>query len=52
MSEEIGCLIILSTRLTYVKLSVQWNFTGWIVGWHKGTGQLVERFATEGGKFG
>lgn len=30
--------------------SVQWNFTGWIVGWHKSTGQLVERFATEGGK--
>ena len=30
--------------------SVQWNFTGWIVGWHKGTGQLVERFATECGK--
>ncbi|EXJ67401.1 uncharacterized protein A1O5_09414 [Cladophialophora psammophila CBS 110553] len=27
---------------------VQYNFTGWIVGWHKSTGQLVERFATEG----
>ncbi|KAJ9633336.1 hypothetical protein H2204_007053 [Knufia peltigerae] len=31
---------------------VQWNFTGWIVGWHKQTGQLVERFATEGAGVG
>ncbi|KAJ4522840.1 hypothetical protein HRR78_000328 [Exophiala dermatitidis] len=31
---------------------VQWNFTGWIVGWDKGTGQLVERFATEGAGVG
>ncbi|OAG41460.1 hypothetical protein AYO21_04402 [Fonsecaea monophora] len=31
---------------------VQYNFTGWIVGWHKGTGQLVERFATEGAGVG
>ena len=32
------------------RFSVQYNFTGWIVGWHKSTGQLVECFATEGGK--
>ncbi|KAK5197016.1 hypothetical protein LTR92_002954 [Exophiala xenobiotica] len=31
---------------------VQWNFTGWIVGWNKQTGQLVERFATEGAGVG
>jgi hypothetical protein len=31
--------------------SVQYNFTGWIVGWNKETGELVEKFATEGGKF-
>ncbi|KIW65578.1 hypothetical protein PV04_07824 [Phialophora macrospora] len=31
---------------------VQYNFTGWIVGWHKGTGQIVERFATEGAGVG
>jgi hypothetical protein len=30
---------------------VQYNFTGWIVGWDKTTGALVERFATQGGKF-
>jgi hypothetical protein len=29
---------------------VQYNFTGWIMGWHAGTGQLVSKFATEGGK--
>ena len=29
---------------------VQYNFTGWIVGWDKTTGQLVEQFATEGGE--
>jgi hypothetical protein len=27
---------------------VQYNFTGWIIGWDKTTGQLVEQFATEG----
>ncbi|KAG4434028.1 hypothetical protein IFR05_010482 [Cadophora sp. M221] len=27
---------------------VQWNFTGWIVGWDKTTGAVVERYATEG----
>ncbi|KAH8797370.1 putative glyoxal oxidase precursor [Xylogone sp. PMI_703] len=27
---------------------VQYNFTGWIMGWDKTTGTLVERFATEG----
>jgi hypothetical protein len=27
---------------------VQYNFTGWIMGWDKSTGQIVERFATEG----
>lgn len=27
---------------------VQYNFTGWIVGWDKTTGKLVEQFATEG----
>ncbi|OAP63261.1 hypothetical protein AYL99_02488 [Fonsecaea erecta] len=31
---------------------VQYNFTGWIVGWHKTTGQLVEQFATEGAGVG
>lgn len=29
--------------------SVQYNFTGWIIGWHGTTGQIVEKFATEGG---
>ncbi len=27
---------------------VKWNFTGWIIGWDKTTGRLVERFATQG----
>ncbi|OCF32159.1 hypothetical protein I316_06073 [Kwoniella heveanensis BCC8398] len=27
---------------------VQYNFTGWIMGWDKSTGQIVERYATEG----
>ncbi|KAL1847140.1 hypothetical protein VTK73DRAFT_10417 [Phialemonium thermophilum] len=27
---------------------VQYNFTGWIMGWDKTTGRVVERFATEG----
>lgn len=27
---------------------VQYNFTGWIVGWDRTSGALVERFATEG----
>lgn len=29
---------------------VQWNFTGWIMGWDKDTGNQVEHFVTEGGK--
>ncbi|KAI9839084.1 MAG: hypothetical protein M1837_002261, partial [Sclerophora amabilis] len=28
---------------------VQYNFTGWIIGWDKTTGALVEKFATQGG---
>jgi hypothetical protein len=31
---------------------VQYNFTGWIVGWDKTSGALVERFATQGGESG
>jgi hypothetical protein len=27
---------------------VQYNFTGWIMGWDKTTGAIVERYATEG----
>jgi hypothetical protein len=27
---------------------VQYNFTGWIIGWDKTTGRVVERFATQG----
>ncbi|KAF9875011.1 WSC domain-containing protein [Colletotrichum karsti] len=27
---------------------VQYNFTGWVIGWDKTTGALVERFATQG----
>lgn len=27
---------------------VQYNFTGWIMGWDKTTGEIVERYATEG----
>lgn len=27
---------------------VNYNFTGWVVGWHKTTGQIVERYATQG----
>jgi hypothetical protein len=29
---------------------VQYNFTGWVIGWHAETGKLVSKFATEGGK--
>ncbi|KAL8936038.1 MAG: hypothetical protein Q9216_005133 [Gyalolechia sp. 2 TL-2023] len=29
---------------------VQYNFTGWIMGFDKTTGSIVERFTTEGGK--
>ncbi|KAJ6263123.1 hypothetical protein Dda_1683 [Drechslerella dactyloides] len=28
---------------------VQYNFSGWIMGWDKTSGQIVESFATEGG---
>lgn len=28
---------------------VQYNFTGWVVGWHRESGEIVEAFATEGG---
>lgn len=28
---------------------VQWNFTGWIMGWDKTTGAMVEAFTTEAG---
>lgn len=28
---------------------VQYNFTGWVIGWHRETGAIVEAFATEGG---
>ncbi len=28
----------------------QYNFTGWIVGWDKTTGRMVENYAMEGGK--
>lgn len=28
---------------------VQYNFTGWIMGWDKSSGAVVERFTTEGG---
>ncbi|KAI4258413.1 MAG: hypothetical protein L6R42_005121 [Xanthoria sp. 1 TBL-2021] len=28
---------------------VQYNFTGWIMGWDKTSGDIVERFSTEGG---
>ncbi|KAI4235546.1 MAG: hypothetical protein LQ349_003079 [Xanthoria aureola] len=28
---------------------VQYNFTGWIMGWDKTSGNMVERFTTEGG---
>ncbi|RKU43762.1 hypothetical protein DL546_000783 [Coniochaeta pulveracea] len=27
---------------------VNYNFTGWVVGWHKTTGQIVEHYATQG----
>ena len=29
---------------------VQWNFTGWIMGWDKDSGNLVEHYTMEGGK--
>ncbi|KAL8698939.1 MAG: hypothetical protein Q9224_001623, partial [Gallowayella concinna] len=29
---------------------VQYNFTGWIMGWDKTSGNIVERFTTEGGQ--
>jgi len=28
---------------------VQYNFTGWVIGWHRKSGEIVEAFATEGG---
>jgi len=28
---------------------VQYNFTGWVIGWHRQSGEIVEAFATEGG---
>ena len=28
---------------------MQWNFTGWIVGWHKESGEIVAKYAMEGG---
>ncbi|KAF8464887.1 WSC domain-containing protein [Kalaharituber pfeilii] len=28
---------------------VQWNFTGWIIGWNKGSGEIVAKYAMEGG---
>lgn len=28
---------------------VQWNFTGWIIGWHATEGTLVTKYAMEGG---
>ncbi len=31
---------------------VQYNFTGWIVGWDKTSGSLVERFSTQGAGVG
>lgn len=31
---------------------VQYNFTGWIIGWHATAGNIVEAFATEGGPEG
>lgn len=31
---------------------VQYNFTGWVIGWDKTTGTIVEHFATEGQPFG
>ncbi|KAB5547350.1 WSC domain-containing protein [Coniochaeta sp. 2T2.1] len=27
---------------------VNYNFTGWVVGWHKTTGEIVEHYATQG----
>ena len=29
---------------------VQYNFSGWVAGWHAGTGEIVARFATQGGR--
>ncbi|PWW75224.1 WSC-domain-containing protein [Tuber magnatum] len=29
---------------------VQWNFTGWVVGWHATEGRIVTKYAMEGGK--
>ena len=28
---------------------VQYNFSGWVVAWHAGTGEIAARFATQGG---
>ncbi|OAA49482.1 Carbohydrate-binding WSC [Metarhizium rileyi] len=27
---------------------VQYNFTGWVIGWHKTSGKIVEKWSTEG----
>lgn len=29
---------------------VQWNFTGWVIGWHATEGRIVTKYAIEGGK--
>ncbi|KAI5778011.1 hypothetical protein EDC01DRAFT_623331 [Geopyxis carbonaria] len=29
---------------------VQWNFTGWVVGWEAGSGKVVAAYAMEGGR--
>jgi hypothetical protein len=28
---------------------VQYNFTGWIIGWHRTSGKIVEKYTMEGG---
>lgn len=44
--------LLLSGQYIYAGFAshcVQYNFTGWIIGWDKTNGKVVERFATEGG---
>ncbi|KAL8989440.1 MAG: hypothetical protein Q9177_001676 [Variospora cf. flavescens] len=44
--------LLLSGQYVYAGFAshcVQYNFTGWVMGWDKTSGSIVERFSTQGG---
>ncbi|KAI4115242.1 MAG: hypothetical protein LQ345_004126 [Seirophora villosa] len=44
--------LLLSGQYVYAAFAshcVQYNFTGWVMGWDKTSGAIVERFSTQGG---